>query len=110
MITNAYTIYDRKALQYHPPFYAVADGAAVRIVQDLVADNQTQLGRHPHDFVLYRCGAYDDSKGQLLPASALQHIIDASALVEQRQAGLFERLEKLPELSAMSLNGGSPAK
>ena len=80
MIINAYTLYDRKSLQYHTPFFAVSDGAAVPMLQDLVADNSTMPGRHPGDFVLYRCGAYDDSNGCLLPVSALGHIIDALAV------------------------------
>lgn len=81
MIHHAFTIYDRKALIYSPPFFAVADGAAVRMFQDLVGDSGTQVGRHPGDFVLYRCGGYDDSNGSLLPVTALEHIVDALALV-----------------------------
>lgn len=80
MIINAYTLYDRKALQYHTPFFAVSDGAAVRLLQDLVADPNTMPGRHPGDFVLYGIGAYDDSNGSMLPASVLRHIIDALAV------------------------------
>lgn len=80
MMQHAYTLYDRKALIYSPPFWAVADGAAVRIVQDLASTTDNQVGRHPGDFVLYRCGGYDDSSGQLLPVTALQHIVDVLAL------------------------------
>ena len=83
MIVNGYTIYDRKALTYSPPFFAVADGLAVRMFGDLVGDTNTQVGRHPADFVLYRCGGYDDSNGSLLPVTALQHIVDAMALVSR---------------------------
>lgn len=77
MIIHAYSLYDRKSLQYHQPFFALADGAAVRMLQDLVADGNTTVGRHPGDYVLYRCGAYDDASGQLLPVTALEHICDA---------------------------------
>lgn len=80
MIIHAYTLYDRKSLQYHQPFFAVSDGAAVRMLQDLVADSNTMPGRHPGDFVLYCVGAYDDSNGSLLPATVLRHIIDALAV------------------------------
>lgn len=90
MIHNSYTIYDRKSLIYSPPFFAVADGAAVRMFQDLVADTNTQVGRHPADFVLYRCGAYDDSNGSLLPVTAIQHIVDATALVPRQTALPFD--------------------
>lgn len=93
MILNAYAIYDRKGLVYHPPFYASQDGQAVRSLQDLVADPNTTIGRHPADYVLYRVGGYDDQSGQLLPASVLEHIIDASALVRV-QEGLFDRVSQ----------------
>lgn len=98
MILNAYTIYDRKALQYHSPFFAVADGAALRSFMDLANDPQTTVGRHPGDYVLYRCGTYDDSSGELFPARALEHITDALPLV-RNQPSLF------PEPKAPAGNG-----
>lgn len=90
MIHHAFTIYDRKSLIYSPPFFAVADGVAVRIFGDLVVDQNTQVGRHPADFVLYRCGGYDDSNGSMLPVTALQHIVDAQALVPQQSSLPFD--------------------
>lgn len=106
MILNAYAIYDRKGLVYHPPFYASQDGQAVRSLQDLVSDANTTIGRHPADYVLYRVGAYDDQSGQLLPASVLEHIIDAAALVRV-QEGLFDRSS---QFFRQEPNGrGSPA-
>lgn len=87
MILHAYTIYDRKALQYHSPFFAVADGAALRSFMDLANDPNTSVGRHPGDYVLYRCGAYDDASGSMLPVSALEHVSDALPLV-RAQSGL----------------------
>lgn len=83
MLLNAYSLYDRKSLQYHAPFFAVADGAALRMVTDLVADPNTTVGRHPEDYVLYRVGAWDDASGSLLPVTALDHISDCSALVRR---------------------------
>lgn len=89
MITNAYTVYDRKALTYAPPFFAAQDGLALRMFGDAVNDPSTSLSRHPGDFVLYRCGAYDDQSGQLLPVSVLEHIADAQALVRTTTDGPY---------------------
>lgn len=91
MILHAYTIYDRKALQYHAPFFAVADGAALRSFMDLANDPQTSVGRHPGDYVLYRCGAYDDAAGLLLPIAPVEHVSDALPLVRATQALPFDR-------------------
>lgn len=89
MITNAYTIYDRKALVYGVPFFAATDGLALRMLTDAANDSSTQLFKHPSDFVLYRCGAYDDNSGQLLPVSVLEHIADVQALVRTTTSGPY---------------------
>jgi len=81
MVLNGYTVFDNKALQYHPPFFAATDGAALRSFQDLANDNNTTIGRHPSDFSLWMCGSYDDNKGLFHPCSPLVHIADAVALI-----------------------------
>lgn len=88
MLLRAYSIYDVKALQYHPPFFASTNGAAVRSVHDLVNDTNTSVGRHPADYVLYCVGEYDDSKGALRPFVPLEHVIDAVSLV-RHQPSMF---------------------
>lgn len=86
MLIRAYSIYDNKALQYHPPFFQHTDGAAIRMLSDLVHDTNTQIGRHPRDYVLYFVGIYDDSKGLFQSEQPLTHVIDASALVPTERA------------------------
>lgn len=81
MQLNAYSIYDRKALQYHPPFFTSTDGQAARSLSDLVQDNNTTIGRHPGDYVLYCIGTYDDAKGLMAPLSPVRHVVDAVAFV-----------------------------
>ena len=91
MLLNAYTLFDYKALVYSPPFFVSADGAAVRMVQDLVNDNNTQVGRHPADFVLYCIGTFSDTNGSLEPTTPLRHIMDAVALVKVQQVFSFDQ-------------------
>lgn len=81
MMLRGYTIYDCKALQYHSPWWAASDGAAIRSFQDLVNDHNTTIGRHPSDYSLWFVGHYDDNKGAMHPVTPLVHIIDAAALV-----------------------------
>lgn len=88
MMLFAYSIYDRKALVYHPPFYYPTDGAAVRAFSDVTHDTSTQMGRHPGDFALYCVGTYNDTKGELAALSPLRHVVDAVALL-QKQPDLF---------------------
>ena len=78
----AFTIFDNKALQYHPPFFASTDGSAVRSLRDLVEDLNSTIGRHPTDYVLYCCGSYNDQNGHFESEMPLRHIMDAIALVK----------------------------
>lgn len=93
MILNTYTIYDRKSLIYSPPFYAATDGAATRIFSDLVNDQNTSVGRHPTDYVLFQNGTFNDQNGQLLPFDVVSHVIDAAALVVEQQPLPFKLQE-----------------
>lgn len=105
MILHAYSVYDRKALSYYAPFFAVADGAALRSFMDLANDPQTNVGRHPGDYVLYRVGGFDDSSGLLLPVVNIEHISDAMALVKQ-QADFFANSAAHTVAEANLKNGG----
>jgi len=82
MILKAFTIYDNKALNYHSPFYAPADGAALRSFQEVCNDPNTSIGRHPGDYSLWCCGTFDDSNGHFEALIPLQHVVDALVLVK----------------------------
>lgn len=88
MKLRAYSIFDRKALAYHQPYYAINDAVAVRTLSDAVADPNSMFGRHPNDYVLYCVGEFDDSNGVTSTISPLLHVIDAIALVKALQSEL----------------------
>lgn len=104
MIIKAYSVYDRKALIYNAPFYAPTDGAAVRIVQDAANDPNSQLGRHPTDYVLFFVGEYDDQKGLLAAQSPLVHVMDIAAMV-QEQPSLFNGVGAAPDTLSHAVHG-----
>lgn len=85
MMLFCYSIYDNKALVFHPPFYASTDAQASRTFADVVNDVNTNIGRHPADFSLFLVGSYSDQKGELMPLSPVRHIVDAVALLVGRQ-------------------------
>jgi len=108
MILNAYTIFDNKALQYHPPFYASTDAAACRAFQDLANDSTSNVGRHPADYILYCCGTFLDSTARLEAISPLRHVADAiSLLAIHKHPDLFQGVEPDHEVhtSNHSTNG-----
>lgn len=88
MIVNAYSIFDTKSLVYSNPFYAVTDGAAIRIVSDAANDMNTSLGKHPADFILYKVGSFNDGNAVLQNLDPREHVIDLIALVHQHKPAM----------------------
>jgi len=87
-----YSIFDTKSLVYSNPFYAPTHGAAIRIVTDAARDPNSQLSRHPADFVLYCVGSYDDSNGIFQGIDPKEHIVDVVALLRiDEQPSLFNQ-------------------
>lgn len=98
MMLRAYSLFDRKALVYHQPFFAPTNGAAVRLLQDTVNDSATAISRHPADYVLYCVGHYNDQDGVMFPYAPLEHVVDAVALVNMKPAGeLFRTVGEVGE-------------
>lgn len=64
MFVRAYSLYDTKTGIYSPPFWEIADGAAVRVCI-ATAEHNNNIGKYPEDFVLYRVGEFDDAVGML---------------------------------------------
>lgn len=63
MILKVYNIHDAKAEVYLPPFFARANGEAIRIFSNFANDPQHPVGEHPEDYSLFRIGIYDQSNG-----------------------------------------------
>lgn len=66
MLKTLYSVYDRKSKTYASPFTEVADGTAIRAMQDLIANNQNHpFARYPEDFELVRCGSFNELDGSI---------------------------------------------
>jgi hypothetical protein len=66
-LKGIYSIYDRKAELYLPPFMEAANGTAIRKLQDMVADNNPNNVFHNHaeDFDLVKIGEFGEISGSL---------------------------------------------
>lgn len=89
MILNAYSLFDNKGLIFNTPFFQHNDAVAKRMLQDLVQDLNTSVGRHPSDYVLYCIGTYDDQTGELHPISPRRHVADAISMLRVPPPELF---------------------
>jgi len=101
MITNMYGIFDRKALCYHLPFFALNDQVAIRTVSDVVAEPNGMLGRHPGDYQLYRVGFFDDRTATVKPELPIAHVIDLLSIVQALQSEI-----PFPEFATTTNPGG----
>lgn len=91
MILNAYTLHDAKALAYGAPFFVSNHALAIRAVSEVASDINTNIGRHPRDFTLYRVGTYDDQTGFLQPLEIREHVCDVITLVPPMPTPLFPK-------------------
>lgn len=65
MKLNAYTIYDVASGTYMRPFFAQADGEAIRGFKDIACDADHSVGKHPEDYTLFRIGEFNDNTGKM---------------------------------------------
>lgn len=63
MRLGVFSVYDQAVKSFLQPFYARHVGEAVRSFTDLANNPETNVYRHPGDFVLYRLGEFDDGSG-----------------------------------------------
>lgn len=81
MYQRMFTIYDKKAAAYLPPFFMRTNAEAVRAVQSSANDPKSNLGRYPTDFQLIYVGDWDDLTGVVKPESH-QVIAEVNDLVQ----------------------------
>ncbi|PWN77291.1 hypothetical protein CV717_28670 [Bacillus cereus] len=63
MKLSVYTIFDEKAMVYNKPFFLLNDDVCHRTMLDLVNNPETDIAKHPEDFILFKIGEYDDGTG-----------------------------------------------
>lgn len=66
MLMQVFTVFDRKAKIYMPPFCFRTRSEAVRAFSESCRDSGHMFCKHPEDFALYSIGDYDDQTGEML--------------------------------------------
>lgn len=62
-----FSVFDRAAETYHPPFGVPAVGVALRDFADQVNNKESPIASHPEDFELWLIGTLDDREGVIEP-------------------------------------------
>lgn len=85
MNVQVYSVYDKAVKAYATPFYARTAGEAIRSFSQLCTDPNSNVSRHPTDFVLFGLGAYDDATG-LFATTEPMRLVGASEILGQLDA------------------------
>lgn len=91
MQTFLYSVFDNKALTFCRPFVAVNDATAIRDFY-AAATSDTDIGRFPNDFCLYRLASFQDVSGLIVPEPTLVNLGLASLAYESSNPRLKEML------------------
>lgn len=67
MKMNAYCVFDVAIGSFNSPFFMQTDGLAIRGFSEQVNNPESQIGKNPDQFTLYRVGEFDDQEGMLIP-------------------------------------------
>lgn len=59
-----FSIRDSAVGAFMRPFTAAAQGAAVRSFMDEVQRSDSEMGKHPKDYEMFRLGTFDDESGR----------------------------------------------
>lgn len=66
MEIQVFSVYDNVAKAYMTPFYMQNKGMAIRAFADNVnAQDENQLSKHPENFSLYQVAVWVDTKGEM---------------------------------------------
>lgn len=82
---NMYSIFDTASGAYMRPFFMPADGQAVRAFTDIACDANHEVGKHPEDYSLVRCGVFDDNTCKVSPEDKEVLILGIEAVAQSRK-------------------------
>lgn len=83
---NIYSIYDRKAQYYLPPFACRGDAEAHRTFAEAVSTSETPLSIYPADFDLVRLAQMDLETGAIIADSMPALLINGLVALEAAHA------------------------
>jgi hypothetical protein len=80
-----FSIYDKVAQIFEPPFTEKNKGTAIRRIQDLVQSNgNSPYAKFPDNFSLFHIGFYDSSCGGILDLEP-EHVITLDELTKPKE-------------------------
>lgn len=83
MITEIYSVFDKKVGAFGTPLFFRSRGEAIRSFSDAVQDGQSQFCKHPEDYGFAYLGSFDDGSGSFtFPKEGPEFVIQAIQCVK----------------------------
>lgn len=76
MKLKIFSVKDKMAEAFLPPFFLPEIGQATRSFYDCVNDKNHEFGKHPEDYDLYIIGEFDVNKGTIEQKEPLTHVVN----------------------------------
>lgn len=83
MIYLLVSIRDRAIEAFQPIGNVRAEGEAIRVFMDMVADKNTPQGKHPDDYDIYLVGYFDDQNGHIELEQPPKKLADGKTIYSQ---------------------------
>lgn len=86
---NMYAVFDERARIFLKPFSSPCRGPerhdeVIRAFSDIVSDARSPISQHPHDYVLYFLGDFDDETGRFVSLDILLLLARGSEFVKEQ--------------------------
>ena len=69
MIYQVFSVYDSKAEEYSPPFFAKTVGLALRDFESAASNEESYISRNPEDYTLFHISEWDSDNATFIPKS-----------------------------------------
>lgn len=76
-----YSLKDTAVGAYMQPFFARADGEAVRMVMELLKDQKSTPAQYPEQFRLYQVGGFEDLTGEIEAQDGPRMVMSCAAML-----------------------------
>lgn len=83
MKLKLFAVMDKKVASYQNPFFALANGQAMRSFGDSVQAKDSPLSMHPEDYELYHIGDFDQISGELMQEGTGNYLCRGLDFVEK---------------------------
>lgn len=90
MVKQICTIYDTKAQFFGAVMTFLSLAAAGRAFQDALENEQSEMAKHPEDYILYKVGTFDEQNGVVEASPPIEVMRGLEANSEQPEVKLAE--------------------